>query len=82
MPKKDSGTVPENPHAPVSNQPETVEAESAGKPVSQPPSEGTNPDTTRTADDGTEAVPGFGRTERALERLSSAVRGTRHQRTA
>jgi glutamyl endopeptidase len=53
---KPRAVKPTGPHTPVSNQPE--EEAAAKKPVTQPPSEGTNPKTTPTRDDGTEAVKG------------------------
>ena len=47
-----------NPHTPVSNQP-TEAAAAVRKPVSKPPSEGSNPKTVKPRADGSEAVPGF-----------------------
>jgi glutamyl endopeptidase len=71
MSKTASQAVPTGPHAPVSNQPEAEPGtETVGKPVSEPPSEGENPGTSQ-IDNGTEAVPGFGRTERALDQMSA-----------
>jgi glutamyl endopeptidase len=71
MSKSASQAVTTGPHASVSNQPEAEPGtEAVGKPVSEPPSEGENPGTSQ-IDDGTEAVPGFGRTERALDDMSS-----------
>src|SRR4051794_903490 len=56
---------PTGPHTPVSNESEQkTETEAAGKPVSQPPSEGKNPRTNKVTD-GTEEVPGHSRTEMA-----------------
>jgi|SRR5947209_7036994 len=54
--------VPSGPHTPTSNQPEEM-AEAAGKPVSQPPSEGTQPRTNPPREDGTEEVKGHRRTK-------------------
>lgn len=69
MSQTDSEGAPKSPHTPVSNQPE-VEPEEVGKPVSQPPSEGENPGQSEVSD-GTEEVPGFGRTEMARDQMSS-----------
>jgi glutamyl endopeptidase len=53
-PAKSRAVKPTGPHTPVSNLPE--EKAPAEKTVTRPPSEGTNPKTTPTRDDGTEAV--------------------------
>src|SRR5262245_57136245 len=48
----------QDPHAPVSNLQETVEA-AVKKPASKPPSEGTDKKTSKPRPDGSEAVTGF-----------------------
>jgi len=49
----------QNPHTPVSNLQETAEAAAVKKPVSKPPSEGTDKKVAKARQDGSEAVEGF-----------------------
>jgi glutamyl endopeptidase len=57
--------TPGGPHTPVSNRPEVTEAGAVQQPVTSPPSEGVDPNTTA-VDDGVELVQRHVRTEAAL----------------
>lgn len=59
-------------HTPVSNLGEEAITEAVEKPVSTPPSEGSNPATSPAKEDGTEAVKGHKRTEAAIAELFTA----------
>src|SRR4029077_560626 len=62
-------------HTSVSNEREEALAETVGKPVSTPPSEGPNPSTGKVSKDGAEAVGNYKRTEAAVAELFTAPAG-------